>query len=105
MNTILNLNLSEWITGSGGLLIIGLIIGFLRKKGVNYKTFMRKAATISKEVGEAFLETSTVFSEAADLKIKNDENLDENSVKEVIAAGKKAVIEWKDVVMVIKPKK
>lgn len=101
---LLFLNISEWAMGGVAGAVAGVIVTFFRKKGVNLKAIFSKASKITKEIGEAFLETSDVFAEA-DKAIKDDGKLVENSVKDVIAAGKEAVLEWKDVIVVVKPKK
>ena len=68
------------------------------------KKFAGKGAVIPKEIGEAFLATSSALS-AADKAIKEDGSLDENSIAEVIKAGKAAKLEWHDVILEVKPKK
>lgn len=100
----LGINISEWAMGGVFIAIAGFLVTFFRKKGINLKRIFQKASVITKEIGEAFLETSDVFAKA-DKAIKDDGKLIENSVKDVIAEGKEALIEWKDVIMVIKPKK
>jgi hypothetical protein len=100
----LGINIAEWFTGGLITVVAGFVLMFLRKRGFNAKAFFGRAARITEEIGEAFLATSDAF-DKADNAIKDNNKLKENSVKDVIAAGKEAVIEWKDVVMVIKPKK
>ena len=100
----LGLDVSGWLTGAGAIVIAGIIVTILRKKGINIKKYLGFASVITKELGEAFLETSDVFA-AADKAIKKDGHLKENSVKDVINEGKEAIIEWKDVVMTVKRKK
>jgi len=100
----LGLDVSGWLTGAGAIVIAGIIVTILRKKGINIKKYLGFASVITKELGEAFLETSDVFA-AADKAIKKDGHLKENSVKDVINEGKEAIIEWKDVVMIVKRKK
>lgn len=100
------INIGEWLAGTGIVFVAGIIVTFLRKKGLalNFKSFSKKAAKITKELGEALLETSDVFEEM-NQSIRNDSTLVESNVKDVIAAGKEAVIEWKDVIVIFKPKK
>ena len=100
----LGLDVSGWLTGAGAIVIAGIIVTILRKKGINIKKYLGFASVVTKELGEAFLETSDVFA-AADKAIKEDGHLKENSVKDVINEGKEAIIEWKDVVMIVKRKK
>ncbi len=83
-----------------GVVLSLLSIGFVLKA----KAIFGKGAKVTKEIGEFFLATSGVF-EAADNAIKEDGSLKENSIKEIIAAGKKAKLEWQDVIIEIKPKK
>src|SRR5690554_4239342 len=96
---LLFLNISEWAMGGVAVAVAGLIVSFFRRKGINIKRILGRAAVITEEIGEAFLATSDAL-EQADSAIKDDGKLIEKSVKDVIAAGKEAVLEWKDVVMV-----
>ena len=100
----LGLDVSGWLTGAGAVVIVGIIVTILRKKGINIKKYLGLASVITKELGEAFLETSDVFA-AADNAIKEDGRLKENSVKDILKEGKEAIIEWKDVILIIKPKR
>ena len=100
----LNFNFSEWATGGAIVVVAGIVVAYFRRKGFNLKRFFSRAAQITEEIGEAFLATSNALAKA-DKAIKDDNTLIENNVKDVIAAGKEAVIEWKDVIMIIKPKK
>lgn len=107
METLLFLgfeNISDWATGGAIVVVAGMIATFFRKRGINLKSIFKKASVITKEIGEALLESSEALSKA-DEAFKADGHLKENSVKEVIEAGKEAILEWKDVIMVIKPKK
>ena len=99
-------DVSAWLAGSGMVVIAGMIVTFLRKKGLisAVKLFSKKMGIITQQIGEAFLESSDVFFEM-DRAIKDDGTLIENSVKDVVKAGKEAVIEWEDVILMIKPKK
>ena len=101
----LNLNITEWLTGAGAVVVAGIIVTILRKKGLilKVKSIFGFISTITEELGQAFLETSDVFG-AMDSAIKKDGRLRENSVKDIIKEGKEAVIEWKDVVMIVRPK-
>jgi hypothetical protein len=103
---LFGLDISGWIASTGAIVIVGAIVTLLRKKGLilNIKYFFGFMSKITKEVGEAFLESSDVFAEA-DKAIREDGHLIENSVKDVIREGKEAIIEWKDVIMIVKPKK
>ncbi len=100
--------LSNWITEivTSGIVVtaVCIVVTIFRKKGINIKLILSKASDITEEIGEAFLATSNAF-DKADAAIKDNGRLKENSVKDVIAAGKHAIIEWKDVIIEIKPKK
>jgi hypothetical protein len=98
------LDVSGWAQGGALVVIAGAIIAFARKRKINLKAIFSRAAVITKEIGEAFLATSNAF-DKADNAIKEDNKLIENSVKDVIEAGKEAVLEWTDVIVTIKPKK
>lgn len=99
-------DVSAWLAGTGATVLIGMLVTFLRKKG--WIMFINKAAIIgakiSRELAEALEDTSDTF-EAVDKAIDENGKLVEKNVKEVLAKGKEAYIEWKDVIMVIKPKK
>ena len=95
---------SEWAAGGAMVVVVGVIVTIFRKKGINIKLILGRASDITEEIGEAFLATSNAL-DKADQAIKGNGRLIENSVKDVIAAGKIAVIEWEDVIMEIKPKK
>lgn len=95
---------SDWVKGGSIVMVVGVIVTILRKKGVPLKFWLGRASVITKEIGEAFLSTSDVLSKA-DSAIKDDGKLIENSVKDVIEAGKQAKLEWHDVILEIKPKK
>lgn len=102
----LGMDLSAWFTGAGAIGIIGIIVTILRKRGyiTNVKFWTKKLAVITQELGEAFLETADVF-EAMDNAVKENGNLQENKVKEILEQGKEAKMEWKDVIVIFKPKK
>lgn len=95
---------SEWAAGGATVVVVGIIVTIFRKKGINIKLILSRASDITEEIGEAFLATSNAL-DKADQAIKGNGRLIENSVKDVVAAGKKAIIEWEDVIMEIKPKK
>lgn len=98
--------LKALLSGLGAIGAVGAVVTILRKKGYisTVKIFSKRAAQITKEVGEFLLDTSTVFNKV-DEAIRDDGTLIENSVKDVIAAGKEAIAEFEDVIVVIKPKK
>jgi hypothetical protein len=106
MLLLLGLDISGWMTGAGAIFVAGIIVMFLRKKGLilKVKQICNMMERVTEEIGEAFLATSDVF-EKMDDAIDKDGKLVESSVKDVIKEGKEAVIEWKDVIVIIKPKK
>jgi hypothetical protein len=95
---------SEWAAGGATVVVVGVIVTIIRKKGINLKKILGRASDITEEIGEAFLATSNAL-EQADAAIKDNGRLIESSVKDVIKAGKIAKLEWEDVIMEIKPKK
>jgi len=101
----LNLNITEWLTGAGAVVIAGIIVTILRKKGLilKIKSIFSFVSSITEEIGQGFMETSDVFKEM-DNAISKDGKLKEGSVKDVIREGKEAIIEWQDVVMIVRPK-
>jgi len=84
---------------------IAFIFGIFAKHGwtLTIKKFAKAGKYITKEVGEAFLESSN-FLEVLDNAIRDDGKLKENSARELIDAGKRVVAEGKDVVVIIKKK-
>jgi ABC-type transport system involved in Fe-S cluster assembly fused permease/ATPase subunit len=102
----LRLDISGWLTGAGAILLSGIVVTVLRKKGIvmKAKKFFNVMGKVTEEIGEAFIKTSDVF-QAADQAIDKDGRLKEKSVKDVIREGKEAIIEWNDVIMVVKPRK
>lgn len=84
---------------------IGLVIGLFAKNGwtLLIKKMAGKASAITKEIGETFIGGSNFF-KVLEKSIKNDGNLEENSIKEILAAGKEVVAEANDVIISIRPK-
>lgn len=101
----LGMDISGWLAGTGSIGVVGIIVTVLRKKGYikSVKFWSKKLSNITHEIGEAFLETSDVFAKM-DEAIKDNGHLKENCVNDVIAEGKEAIAEWKDVIISIKPK-
>lgn len=85
------------------LSVLGIIFLFLPSIPAIISKIADKGKTISLELGEAFLQTSKTF-ESVDNAIKNDNKIDANELNDIIAQGKKAVIDFKDVIISIKPK-
>ena len=99
-------DVSAWLAGSGMVVVAGMLVTFLRKRG--WIMFVNQAAVVgakvSRKLADALDDTADTF-EAVDKAIDEDGKLVEKNVKEVIAQGKEAYLEWKDVIMIIKPKK
>ena len=93
--------------GSG---ITGLVVvfvgGILAKHGWTQivKSIAAKGTVITKEVGELFADSSKFFG-VLDQSINDDGTIKQNSVQELINAGKEVIAEGKDVIVSIKPKK
>lgn len=95
----------DWAANTGWVLGIGIVVGIFGKDGMLLvKKVAHRGSSISKEIGEALLETSD-FLNVVDNAIKDDGKLKENSAKEFLQAGKPVITEWKDVIVTIKPKK
>lgn len=94
-----------WIQGGAISLLVAFIGGIAAKHGwtIIAKKIAKKGAIITKEVGEFFADSSTFFT-VLDSAIKDDGKIDQNSIKEVLAAGKEVLAEGKDVIISIKPK-
>lgn len=91
----------------GGInLVIGLIVGLFAKRGwtLVIKKIANKGKTIMKEIGETFIGGSNFFN-VLDNSIRSDGKLEENSIKELLKAGKEVIAEANDVIISIKPKK
>jgi uncharacterized protein YdcH (DUF465 family) len=69
-----------------------------------FRNLFQNSEVITKEIGEAFEETSDVFGKINEL-INSDEKIKQNSIAELIQEAKEARVEWKDVIVVITPKK
>ena len=84
---------------------IGMIVGLFAKKGwtLIIKKISSKACIVTKEIGEMFIGGSNFFN-VLDKSIKSDGKLEENSIKELLAAGKMVIAEANDVIISIKPK-
>ena len=102
---IFGLDVTGWLSGLGVVGMAGIIVTYLRKRGYiqSVKFWAKKLEVITQKIGEALLETSDVFG-AMDDAIKENGQLKENSVKDIIKEGKEAVMEWKDAMVTIKSK-
>lgn len=87
-----------------------LIIGFVSGLGVVKtwlmfaKKYLPSAGDIFQEIGEVFIGGSNFFRQL-DASIKADGKIDQDNLKEAIAAGKTVIAEAKDVIITITPKK
>ncbi|MGM0377847.1 MAG: hypothetical protein ACQEQ0_13835 [Bacteroidota bacterium] len=103
---LFGLDIGGWLEGTGIALVLGVIVTVLRKKGYIHKIkkffgFMEK---ITKKTGYALLESSDAFGAMSSM-ISKDGKLKENSIDDVLREGKEAIMEWRDVIVVMKPKK
>lgn len=102
-------NIGSWVqdsfSGTLEKVIGGFIAGWLMKHGwtLAIKAFARKGAVVMKELGE-FCGDSSTFLTVLDQAIKEDGSIKQNSVQEVLSAGKEVIGELKDVTISIKPK-
>lgn len=94
-----------WIQGGAISLLVAFVGGIAAKHGwtIIAKKIAQKGAVITKEIGEFFVDTSTLL-QTVDNAIKDDGTIEQNSIKEVLAAGKEVVIELKDMKAIFKPK-
>jgi len=96
-----------WNTAKENGLEIGIsfVVGLFAKNGITktIKMFSGKAAVILKETGETFIGGSNFF-RTVEAAIKDDGTYKENSIADVIAAGKEVIAEANDVIISIKPK-
>ena len=99
-------NLKEWIAGVGSIGIAGVIWMYIKKKGfaLTIDKLSKKGTIVFREVGEFFFSLSDL-SDKIDKSIKDNSDLIENNIKEVIKAGKVVKAELNDVIVIIKPKK
>lgn len=97
--------IKDWAVDGGINIIIGMVLGLFAKNGVTkaIKAFSGKAAVILKETGETFIGGSNFF-DVVNKAIKDDGTVEQNNIKDVIAAGKEVIAEANDVVISIKPK-
>ena len=86
-------------------LVVSFLLGFA---GKNIWTIVAKFASkgqeISLQLSEAFAETSKALGAVNDA-INNDDTIDANELKTIVEAGKKTIIEFKDVILTVAPKK
>ena len=96
---------ADWFQSNMIQTAVVILSTLLAKHGITQiiKNFAARGAVITKEVGELFAGSST-FLATLDGAIKDDGSIEQNSVQELIAAGKTVVAEGKDVVLSIKPK-
>lgn len=97
--------IGDWLISQGQGFLGGLVFAYAAKQGwtLIIKKVASKGALITKELGELMSDSSVLLS-AVDKSIKDDGSIDQNSVKEVLAAGKEVYVELKDVAISIKPK-
>lgn len=94
-----------WILNQGQGVLAGIVFAYAAKRGwtLAIKHIANKGAMVTKELGELMADSSVLLS-VIDKSIKDDGTVEENSVPEMMAAGKEVVAELKDVVISIKPK-
>ena len=97
--------IGSWIQDNVLGVLITFVVGILAQHGwtLVIKRLANKGAIVTKEIGEFFTDSSN-FMNVLDNAIKDDGKIDQNSVKEVLAAGKEVLAEGKDVIISIKPK-
>jgi hypothetical protein len=102
--------IGEWLKTQANAAIVAIVLSFISgllvKKGwsVMIDNFSKKATVVCKELGETLFATSSFF-DKVDKSIHDDGTIDQNSLKEALAAGKEVYIEGKDVIASFKPKK
>lgn len=86
--------------------IFGIIAGIFTKHGwtLIIKRIANKGKVVLKEFGE-FSTAGSNFLDTLDNKIRDDGTLEENSVKDLMQAGKPLIAEGKDFIFSIKPVK
>lgn len=86
-------------------ILVGWVSLFLGRKGYLkiIKLGAQKVETVSVQLSEFFSELGLMASKVDDA-IKDDNTVDQNSLKEAIEAGKHVIVEGKDVIISIKPK-
>lgn len=97
--------IGDWLTSGVFGIVVTFACGFLAKGG--YTAIIKKIAA----KGTVFFTELSHFSgdtaklcDIVDKSIKDDNSIDQNSIKEVIAAGKEVVVEMKDMKAVFTPK-
>ena len=86
-------------------LIFGIVSGILAKHGwtLIIKKIAKKTAEVSVALEDFFGDVGS-FAGKVDNAIKENGTIDQNSIQEVLAAGKEVIAEGKDVIISIKPK-
>lgn len=96
--------IGEWFSNGWLYTAIGVLLALIPYAiTLGVKKFAHNATPIFKEVGEFFTDLSSLSS-AIDNAIKDDGKIEQNSIKEVLDAGKEVIAEGKDVIISIKPK-
>lgn len=97
--------IGDWIQGGAISLLIAFFGGIAAKHGwtIIAKKIAQKGTVVCKELGDFFGDTSNLLA-TVDKSIKDDGTIDQNSIKEVLAAGKEVIVELKDMKAVFSPK-
>lgn len=96
--------IGDWIKGNIFSLSIGFGVGLIPAAiRLSVKAIARKGAVFFTELSHLAGDTATLC-DTVDKAIKEDASIDQNSIKEVIAAGKEVVVELKDMKAVFTPK-
>jgi hypothetical protein len=97
--------ISTWLQSQASGLIFTFVAGFLAKGGYTaiIKKIAAKGTVFFTQLGH-FSGDAAALCDVVDKSIKADNTVDQNSIKEVIDAGKRVVIDTKDMTAVFTPK-
>lgn len=97
--------IGNWLTSGVTGIVVTFALGFLAKGGYTaiIKKIANKGTVFFTELSH-FAGDTAHLCDIVDKSIKDDNTIDQNSIKEVIAAGKEVVIELKDMKAVFTPK-
>lgn len=97
--------IKDWVTGNLLEMAVVMISTLMGKWGVTkvIKSIAHRGSIVLKELGELSTDTAILL-EKIDNAINDDNTIKQNSIKEVLDAGRDVVAELNDVKIIFKPK-
>ena len=97
--------ISTWLQSQAAGVMLTFVCGFMAKGGYTaiVKKIAAKGAVLFTNL-EHFSGDAAALCNVVDKSIKDDNSVDQNSIKEVIAAGKQVIVDTKEMTAVFTPK-